>query len=375
MSATVSVRPPVPIPPRIVLETIKRRRSSEVFPRPKTAPTTTVNVAIAMDNNYIAHSAAMMLSAMDTIDRSATIRFFVLTNKTVSNNDRKLLSALVSKGGCQVDFFDVDFSAFAWAPLNHEHISVVAYYRLILHKLLSSEVERVIYIDSDTIIVDSLLKLWNIDCSESPVAACPDEEGLTHSADLSLPSSHRYFNSGAMIFDLRSLRLSNVLDSAEEIYRSRREEIRFEDQDLLNIIFCGKVRYLPLKWNINNRLFAYAKDTASYDEREAFEAVSDPGIIHFTCRIKPWHANCANPLRGLYWYYRNKTVWREYPREYYSRIAADYVRTKFSRTRRQLNTWYRHVEANSVSEIAVRGIHARSASGGGNVGPAVAKAR
>ena len=345
MSVEISVRPPVAVPPRIVLENIRRRRSNEAFSRSRTIPAATVNVAIAADGAYVAHSAATILSAIDTIGSSAAIHFFVLTDKTLSKKDREMLSVMVADHGYYaIEFIDVDLNAFAWAPLNRPHVSVVTYYRLYIHKLLPDTIDHVIYIDSDAIVVDSLLKLWTVDISQSPIAACGDEDGRTQNARLGLPHSHSYFNAGVMLFNLKYLRSSRVLDAIEGVYQERKNEIKFQDQDLLNIIFCDNYYRLPLKWNINNALFAFSYMLPSYDAVEAQEAAADPGIIHYTGRIKPWNAHCANPFAGVYWYYRNKTPWKENVGEYCARSVGTYFWAKISRTQRRLNRWYREYD-------------------------------
>jgi lipopolysaccharide biosynthesis glycosyltransferase len=337
--------PPLDISPRVVLETINQRQVNNNNHRLDVTLTSAINVVLATDGNYIAHAATTMLSMLDMINRAAAIRLFLLTNQTLSVQDRTTLSTIFTE--CDIHFIDIDTNAFEWAPLNRSHVSVAAYYRLNMHKLLPTDIERVIYIDSDTIVVDSLVKLWNIDIGSKPIAACADGGGVTQSNRMSLPSSHRYFNSGVLIFNLAELRKSNELDGALDLYSARKKDIIFQDQDILNIMFCDRTYILPLKWNINHYIFAYSSILPSYNVEDAREAVVDPGIIHFTERIKPWDARsrCANPFARLYWHYRNMTPWKESPTQQIARNIRERVRARFSATQRRLNKWYRQVDA------------------------------
>lgn len=340
---------PVDIPPRVVLETIKQRRGTKLNP-PQGALHSSINVALAIDGAYIAHAAAAMSSMLDMIDSAATIRFFLLTNQTLSRQDRVTLPAIFPD--CDIQFIDVDTSAFAWAPLNRPHISVAAYYRLNMHKFLPTGIERVIYIDSDTIVVNSLLKLWNTDLGSKPIAGCADEGGVTQSKRLNLPLSHKYFNSGVLIFNLNEIRKSKVLDDVSQFYHTHERAIVLQDQDLLNMVFCDRTYILPLKWNINNIIFAYSSILPSYSVEDAREAVTDPGIIHFTGPHKPWDGSCVNPLSGLYWYYRNTTPWRESPAQRVARTIRERVRARLSPTQWRLNKWYLKVEAGYAAQVA-----------------------
>jgi lipopolysaccharide biosynthesis glycosyltransferase len=343
--------PPVDVPPRVVLETIKQRQATNTDLRRGTRLTSSINVALAIDGNYVAHTAATMSAMLDMLDRATTIRFFLLTNQTLSQQDRVTLSAIFPD--CNLHFIDVDANEFTWAPLNRPHISVAAFYRLNMHKLLPSDIERVIYIDSDTIVVDSLLKLWNIDIGSKPIAGCADEGGVTQSIRLNLPLSHKYFNSGVMIFDLAKLRKSKLMDDIANLYQAREKEIILQDQDLLNIMFYDRTHILPLKWNINNVMFAFTNIRPSYSVEDAREAVADPGIIHFTGRIKPWDTRCVNPLAGLYWHYRNMTPWRESAAQLVVRSIREPVRASLSPAQRRLNKWYRQAEAAYSAQAAM----------------------
>ncbi len=344
--------PPVDVPPRVVSGTIKQRQINNANRRRATSLTSSINVALAIDGNYVAHAAATMSSMVEMIDRATSIRFFLLTNSTLSPQDRTTLCAIFPD--CNIDFIDVDASGFTWAPLNRPHISAVTYYRLNVHKLLPSDVERVIYIDSDTIVVDSLLKLWNIDIGSKPIAGCADEGGVTQSIRLKLPLSHKYFNAGVMIFNLAELRKSKMLDGAADLYEARKNEIILQDQDLLNIMFCNQTYILPIKWNINNGMFGYLYVRPSYSVDDAREGMLDPGIIHFSGRFKPWDTRCVNPLAGWYWYYRNMTPWRESLAQQVRRIIRTRVRASLSRTQRRLNKWYRQADASYSAQAAER---------------------
>ena len=336
---------PLDISPRVLLGIVRQRQHNNEHRRLDVTPTSPLNVVLATDGNYIAHAAAAMFSMLDMINRAATIRFFLLTNQTLSPQDRTTLSAAFTD--CDIHFIDIDKNAFAWAPLNRSHVSVAAFYRLNMHRLLPADVERVIYIDSDTIVVDSLLKLWNIDIGSKPIAACADGGGLTQSTRMGLPLSHNYFNSGVLIFNLAELRKSNELDGALDLYRTREKDIAFQDQDILNIMFCDRTYMLPLKWNINHYIFSYSSILPSYSVEDAREAAMDPGIIHFTEGIKPWdaHSRSANPFTGLYWHYRNMTPWKESPAQRIARTIREQVRGRFSATQRRQNKWYRQVDA------------------------------
>lgn len=104
--------PPVDVPPRVVSGTIKQRQINNANRRRATSLTSSINVALAIDGNYVAHAAATMSSMVEMIDRATSIRFFLLTNSTLSPQDRTTLCAIFPD--CNIDFIDVDASGFTW---------------------------------------------------------------------------------------------------------------------------------------------------------------------------------------------------------------------------------------------------------------------
>jgi lipopolysaccharide biosynthesis glycosyltransferase len=83
-------------------------------------------------------------------------------------------------------------------------------------------------------------------------------------------------------------------------------EISLQDQDILNITFKDETKILPLKWNVNSRMFTANDLERKYNIQQEAETLQDIGILHFTDRRKPWTLTCVHPLRDLYWGYRKR---------------------------------------------------------------------
>lgn len=88
------------------------------------------------------------------------------------------------------------------------HLPVSAYYRILLPNLLP-EVDRVLYLDYDTLVVNDLTSLWQSDL-EGHFLGCIRDLGVTikngWSNDLLGKYGENYFNSGVLLMDLALLR-------------------------------------------------------------------------------------------------------------------------------------------------------------------------
>lgn len=172
------------------------------------------------------------------------------------------------------------------------------YYRFLIPEICTDR-ERAIYLDCDMIVRSDLAELMSVDMQGAAIAGC---RNLMHSRMHSYVSRELgidplgYINSGMLVMDIlacRSMDLTNRM--SDEL--SRRPELRYPDQDLINIIFCGRIRYLPAEWNYLwhlERLERSAREELRLlpeDRREFRRAGKNVRIIHYTGDRKPWFYN------------------------------------------------------------------------------------
>ncbi|HDR1453451.1 TPA: glycosyltransferase family 8 protein, partial [Pasteurella multocida] len=96
--------------------------------------------------------------------------------------------------------------------------SLATYARLKAVDYLPSDVNKIIYLDIDTLVFDDLTPLWETNIENYGVAACFDSfveyEIPEHKYTISLSSQHYYFNAGVMIFNLDIWREIDVFNSS-----------------------------------------------------------------------------------------------------------------------------------------------------------------
>ena len=96
------------------------------------------------------------------------------------------------------------------------NMSLNNWFRVLLPELLP-DCDRVLYLDCDVIVLDSLDPLMRVDLSGKCIAAVTNppitlEWMQKHCASLSLPDTDDYFNAGVMLMDLEELRAKKWID-------------------------------------------------------------------------------------------------------------------------------------------------------------------
>lgn len=279
-----------------------------------------MNILCSTDHNYIMPTGVMLTSLL-MHQAGMEVHIHVMIDQSVTEADRNSLQRVVtSTPKADIAFYFMELSLFKDFPLGEDyqsqHIqSMAAYYRLYASKVLPHSVKKIIYLDGDIIVRDSLSQLWETDMGkEIPIAGVPDAENSTvgHYNRLRYPMELGYFNSGVLLINLDYWREHNVLEDFLRIISEKRPVLRCHDQDVLNYLFRENKLMLPVKYNMQN-CFLYRRDLVPLPwtlNEQIAEGQQQPAIIHFVTTPKPWHSDCHHPYKAEFEYYRNRTEWR-----------------------------------------------------------------
>ena len=271
-----------------------------------------MNIVCATDGNYLPHCAAMLQSLIANAEGNEINVYLILDN--VSTEVLAMSIEYLWHICPSLNILKADPDDVVGFPVNG-HATVATYFRLLLPGLLPNKLNRVIFIDSDTIVTTNLRELWNTPLQGKALAAVPDhwlscrDHGYVHG---------EYFNAGIMLIDLVRWRSTDILGKGREFANANPHRLRHWDQDVLNHVFNDD--WLPIgeRWNACPHLYGllpeFNLDPAELTATEKL-AISNPAIIHFAGPgpVKPWNARCIHPLKDHYLQSKSKTPWAEQP--------------------------------------------------------------
>ncbi|WP_274950274.1 glycosyltransferase family 8 protein [Bacteroides cutis] len=274
----------------------------------------TIHIVLASDDAYVQHLGVLLVSIFEN-NREETMLIHLMTDN-ISDKNKRLLSQIVDlQYGQRLIFYEMDKTLFKEFPLRtRDHISIAAYYRLMLVELLPEEISRILYLDCDMIVTGLLRPLWDVDMNGKAVAAVMDNLFFTPEtfSRLSLPVGDGYFNSGTLLINLDYWRKVDVFGKALRITETKSDILLWHDQDILNLLFHKCWLRLPYRWNVMNTLMRpfpyYTPELLKEIDKEIEERV----IIHYTCAWKPWIYPCDNPLCFEYYKYLRLSPWRSF---------------------------------------------------------------
>jgi lipopolysaccharide biosynthesis glycosyltransferase len=271
-----------------------------------------MHIVNSADDNYVPHVGAMLHSLFQH-DAPENICFHFLHSENLPDKSLKKLGSLCERFGADFQPLKVDTSLLNGFPLS-ERFPVEAWYRVVLPSLLP-RLDKVLWLDADTLALDSVLPLWQHDISEYPLAACPNPvlysfRGLMSQLDITDRS--KYFNSGVMLLNLKLMREENYDQQLRALGRKYFEWVRFADQDVLNAAYINRYLPLPMEWNVLTHSYLNVPETRRVFGPVAYrKALRAPKVVHFTgtLKFKPWSYRCGHPFRDDYLYHRAEAGW------------------------------------------------------------------
>ena len=268
------------------------------------------HIVFTIDSKFTRFCAVTMASVLKHNDGSQ-IQFHIVTDN-LPDLDRQILVQLAIR--FKVHFYNVPeekIKGYQVKAMSHR-ISVATFYRCMLPSILPPDISKVLYLDSDVLVLDSIEELWQTNLDGVALAgtedSCSKEEKFYER--LCYPMLYNYVNAGVLLLNLDYWRTHNLEDKCREYYFEHLDKMLYNDQDLLNALLYDKKKVLPVRWNVQDGFYRDMGKVISAEWKCAYShALLHPGILHYTNR-KPWEYHCMHPLRQLFYQYQDFTSWK-----------------------------------------------------------------
>ena len=203
--------------------------------------------------------------------------------------------------------------------------SMAARIKPFIDKVMPDYVERLLYIDADTIVAGSVEELQKMDMGEAVVAGTiSNTEGIKlkrHEYEL-YSGNHIYMGSGVLLFDLKNWRCENIYERMLDVL-GKKKHLRLPDQMLINNGVPERLmKVLPTKYNYVSHSYHpwqeyyWLRQYRIYSKQECREAIDHPVIIHYLTGwmlARPWHEDCYSHRKEEYYHYKALSPWKDTP--------------------------------------------------------------
>ena len=259
-----------------------------------------IHICTACDNSYSEYLGTCITSVLKNKKAEDRIYYYVLDGGIEKKNKEKLRNFKQYGSSYFIYFLPIDNAKLSLlaATVQNTYLTLSTYYRLLMADFLPEYLEKVIYLDADTIVRTSLFELYNQKFDQCSVLGIKDVLEKDNTRRLNLK---QYVNAGVLLIDLNKWRNDRTKEKFFSFIKQHYDLIYYHDQDVLNCVLQKEIRQINPLWNAQ---------TASYPgSEEQNENGKTAHIVHFVSDRKPWIENNGNPFEGEWIRYWKQSPW------------------------------------------------------------------
>ena len=192
----------------------------------------------------------------------------ILHDNTLTQDSLDKFSVVANQFNQRVKFYNVEtLCADGLAEIKRlvptvsgSRYSIATFYRFLIPQLFSSDIEKIIYLDSDIIVNLDVSELWQIDLGDKVLAAAP--EAVINHLDHPFHAKTKfimakgfvayedYFCAGVLLVNLKILRGEQEKLSRGLKFFNENPEMDNFDQDILNYLYSKDYVKLPENFHV-----------------------------------------------------------------------------------------------------------------------------
>ena len=241
-----------------------------------------IPVFFSIDDSYAPFLGTALNSAIKNSSADRSYIAYILHEKLSDANMAKLKA--LGTDNFRIEFVEMKSGMESITDrmsnrLRCDYFTLTIYFRLFIPEMFP-QYDKGIYIDSDVVLTGDLAELFDVELGDNYIAACPDRsvvdvpELAHYMEDAVGVDRYHYVNSGVLLMDLKTLREKDLQGHFLELLNTYHFDCIAPDQDYINAICCGRILYLPDKWDAM--------------PAEGKPPIDDLRLIHYNLFSKPW---------------------------------------------------------------------------------------
>lgn len=270
-----------------------------------------ISIAYAPDDNYVNQTVVSMKSALE---HNEQVEFIIMYSKLSAESMQKLGAV-----GGSLRLIKMDESQFADLTLS-KWVTVQAWFRIKLPDLCKN-LDKILYLDCDTLVRGNLDELFSLDLTGKYLAGVKDVWGVSKYVKRLGMKSGVYVNSGMLLFNCDYCRKEHFFDKVVDFAKNNAKIIEFCDQDSINKVVDEHKLVISPKYNLMDTWWRGGYyEFEGEEEAEYLQAKENPVIAHLT-GLKPAFKGCGNKFKDEWWEVAKKT-------KIYDELLRDYMASK-----------------------------------------------
>lgn len=259
-----------------------------------------MNLLFSIDRKFV----PLLLNCVNSIVKNGSMEDYAayILHSDLEPED---MSRIQDTAGPQVEFhfISVPPGLFEGFPVSRRYPQQI-YYRLAAPLLLPSKLERILYLDVDTVVINPLTEVETMPFDGAYFMACTHVKKMLtklNQTRLDMEAEAPYINSGVMMLNLPLFREHLDLGEIRTFANEKKHSLFLPDQDILTALYGNHVKLLDsLRYNLSDRVLALHNANPKNDKIGLDWVRDNSVVIHYCGKNKPWNVGYTGTLGIFY---------------------------------------------------------------------------
>ena len=218
-----------------------------------------MNILVTINSQYV-KQLNILLNSIQKSNKDEKFNVYVL-NRNLTGEQLKEIQKGLDLDNFYITDIKVNEKEITELPVYDQRYPVEIYFRIFVAKYLPNDVDRVLYLDSDTLVINKLDELYNMDFDGNYFIAATHIKKVLHKFNeirLGMEKDKPYINTGVLLINLKELRKIEIEKEVADFIQKNEKKLILPDQDIISAIYGDKIKLVSdLKYNLGDRNLNY----------------------------------------------------------------------------------------------------------------------
>ncbi len=263
------------------------------------------HVVYACNDNYIEQTTISIVSLLKHNDDS--FRIWIVSDQITEANRQLIIEKTADYPG-EIIFLELEEVLKDVDIQRGERHPRTIYAKLFLETIIDAD--RLLYLDSDTVVCGSLQALWSMDLDNILAAGVQMPYSAEMKSRMNIQSDAPYLCDGVVLLNLELWRERKIGDKCRAYISRHGGNPPMMSEGTLNYVCQGYIDVLEPIYNLMPQMLFYKawqikklfKAEYDYQEKQLEQARKCPLIVHYIKELynRPWYEPCNHPFKKLY---------------------------------------------------------------------------
>ena len=269
-----------------------------------------MNILLTINKKYV-KLVNILLNSIQLSNKDTKFDVYIL-HRELDIEDKNIIESGLDLNKFNIKMIKIDEEEVKNFPQYQKRYPKEIYFRLFATKYLPENIDKILYLDSDTLVINKLDELYNMDFEGNFYIATTHVKKILRKINevrLRIDEDVPYINTGVLLINLKELRKIDVQKEVCEFVENNSKKLMLPDQDIITALYGNKIKIVDaLRYNLGDR------DLNLYNLNHIKNPIGlkwvkeNTVIIHYYGRNKPWNKNYRGKL-GVF-YYRLERILR-----------------------------------------------------------------